>query len=482
MTQQELVSGLLALLPADAVLHRPAELLVYDCDAYTIEKAVPMAVVLPGTTEEVAAVMRFAHAHGLPVVPRGAGTGLSGGCLADTGGLMIALTRMNRVVSIDVPNRRAVVQAGLVNQKLNEAVAHAGLAFAPDPSSQIACTIGGNVAENSGGPHTLKYGVTVNHVLALEVVLPDGEVVWLGGEGEDWPGFDLLGLMIGSEGTFGIVTQARVKLVPLPPAVRTLLAVFPTVEDASNAVSALIGAGIIPAALEMMDQLILQAVEAAFKFGFPLDAGAVLLIELDGLEAGLDEAQAEVVALCERNLAREVRVAADAAERARLWLARKKAVGAVGRLAPSKVTMDGVIPRTQLPAVLKAIAEIAERYELRIANVFHAGDGNLHPVTLFDERDPAQVERVLAASGEILKACLAVGGSITGEHGVGVEKNAYMPWMYSEADMALMEAVRRTFNPDDALNPGKVLPTRKGCLELSRLVGPGALRRGGAAC
>ncbi|MNS45397.1 putative FAD-linked oxidoreductase [compost metagenome] len=482
MTPRELVEGLLALLPADAVLHRPEQLLVYDCDAYTIEKAAPLAVVLPRSTEEVASVMRFAHAHGLAVAPRGAGTGLSGGCLAETGGIMVGLSRMTRIVSVDVPNRRAVVEAGVVNQKLSDAVAIHGLTFAPDPSSQVACTIGGNVAENSGGPHTLKYGVTANHVLGVEVVLPDGEVVWLGGEVEDLPGTDLLGLMIGSEGTFGIVTRACVKLVPKAQAVRTLLAVFPTVDDASAAVSALIAAGIIPAALEMMDQLILQAVEAAFGFGFPLDAGAVLLIELDGLEAGLDEAKDEVARHCVANRAREVRVAADDAERARLWLARKKAVGAVGRLAPSKVTMDGVIPRTRLPEVLRAIADIAERHQLRIANVFHAGDGNLHPVTLFDERDPEQVERVLAAGGEILMACLAAGGSITGEHGVGVEKAAYMQEMFSEADMALMEAVRLVFNPDGSLNPGKVLPTRKGCLEVRPAIGTAGLARGGAAC
>jgi glycolate oxidase len=482
MTPHQLAEGLRAILPADAVLHRPEQLLAYDCDAYTIEKAAPLAVVLPSSTEEVAAVVRFARAHGLPVVPRGAGTGLAGGCLADAGGIMVGLARMNRVVAVDVPNRRAVVEAGLVNQKLNDAVASFGLAFAPDPSSQIACTIGGNVAENSGGPHTLKYGVTANHVLGVEVVLPDGEVVWLGGEVEDAPGYDLTGLMVGSEGTFGIVTKACVRLVPRPEGVRTLLAVFPTVEDASEAVSALIARGIIPAALEMMDHLILTAVEQAFGFGFPLDAGAVLLIELDGLEAGLDEAQAEVAALCTAHRAREVRAAKDAAERAKLWLARKKAVGAVGRLAPSKITMDGVIPRTRLPAVLRAIAAIGEKYDLRIANVFHAGDGNLHPVTLFDERDPEQVARVLEAGGEILRACLAAGGSITGEHGVGVEKAAYMAEMFSEADLALMADVRRVFNPDGTFNPGKVLPTRKGCLELSRTGSPLGLPRGGAAC
>jgi glycolate oxidase len=481
MTQAELVAGLRALLPEDAVLHRPEQLLVYDCDAYTIEKAAPRCVVLPASTAEVQAVARFCHAHGLPLVPRGAGTGLSGGALADAGGVTIALTRMTKLVSVDLPNRRAVVEAGLVNQKLTDAVAPAGYAFAPDPSSQIACTIGGNVAENSGGPHTLKYGVTAHHVLGLEVVLPDGQAVWLGGESEDAPGFDLLGLVIGSEGTFGIVTQAIVKLVPQPMAWRTFLAVFPTIEDASNAVSALIGAGIIPAALEMMDQLILTAVEAAFSFGFPRDAGAVLIIELDGLEAGMDELSERVQAICMAQHAREVRAAKDAAERARLWMVRKKAVGTVGKLAPSKITMDGVIPRTKLPEVLRAVEAIAARHGLRVANVFHAGDGNLHPVMLFDERDPAQVAKVVEAGGEILEVCLAAGGSITGEHGVGVEKRAHMAKQFSEADLALMAELRAVFDPEGMLNPGKLLPTNKGCGEARLGAAPGRLS-GGWAC
>jgi glycolate oxidase len=476
MTRAELIQGLKALLPPRAVLHRPEELHVYDCDAFTIEKSAPAAVVLPETTEQVQAVVRFAHQHGVPVVPRGAGTGLSGGCLSPHGGIMIALTRMTRIVEVDLVNRRALVEAGLVNLKLTEAVAKDGFGFAPDPSSQMACTIGGNVAENSGGPHTLKYGVTVNHVLGLEVVLPDGELLWLGGNTEDTPGYDLLGLMVGSEGTFGIVTRAIVRLTPQPEAVRTLLVVFDSVADASLAVSAIIGEGIVPAALEMMDQMILTAVERAFKFGFPLDAGAVLIIELDGLEAGLDDLRDRVIQLCEAARAREVRVAHDAAERTRLWLARKKAVGAIGLLAPSKITMDGVIPRSKLPEVLEAVAAVAERHDFRIANVFHAGDGNLHPILLFDERDPSQVERVMRAGADILRVCVEAGGSITGEHGVGVEKSELMPLMFSDADLELMAEIRRVFNPDDSFNPGKLLPTRKGCLELSRRV------KGGAAC
>lgn len=475
MTRDELIDELQAILPADAVLARPEELLVYDCDAYTIEKCAPVAVVLPRSTQEVAEVARLAHRLGLPLVPRGAGTGLSGGSLAVEGGIMVALTRMTRIIEVDLANRRAVVEAGLVNARLTEAVSRDGYAFAPDPSSQSACTIGGNVAENAGGPHTLKYGVTVNHVLGLEVVLPDGEVVWLGGQTEDVPGFDLVGLMVGSEGTFGIVTKAVVKLVPQPAAVRTLLAIFPGVDDASNAVTALIAAGIIPAALEMMDHAILQAVEAAFQYGFPLDAGAVLIIELDGLEAGIDEIKARVIELCDAHGAREVRVAEDATQRARLWMARKKAVGAVGRLAPSKITMDGVIPRTRLPEVLRGIASIGARHDLRIANVFHAGDGNLHPVILFDERDAAQVEKVLVAGGEILRACLDVGGSITGEHGVGVEKSEFMHLQFSEDDLATMSTLREVFNPGGRLNPGKLLPNGRGCGEVKRF-------KGGAAC
>lgn len=475
ISQSDLVAGLRALLPADAVLHRPEQLLVYDCDAYTVEKAPPTAVVLPSSTEEVVAVMRFAHAHGLAVVPRGAGTGLSGGALAEHGGIMVGLARMNRVLSVDAANRRAVVEAGLVNARLSEAVAGEGLHFAPDPSSQSACTIGGNVAENAGGPHTLKYGVTVNHVLGLELVLPDGEVVWLGGDTDETPGYDLLGLAVGSEGTFGIVTKAIVRLVPVPAAVRTMLAVFPTVDAASAAVSAIIGAGMIPAALEMMDQAIIQAVEAAFGLGLPLDAGAVLIVELDGFEAGLDEEAARAAALLEAHGATELRRAADAAERGRLWLARKKAVGAVGRLAPSKVTMDGVIPRTRVAEVLARITRIAADYGLRVANVFHAGDGNLHPIILFDERDPAQVTRVLEAGGAILRVCVEAGGSITGEHGVGIEKREHMALMYSAADLAAMATVRAVFDPTGRMNPEKLFPTRRGCGEVARPLGRGGL-------
>ncbi|MDQ2799161.1 MAG: FAD-binding protein, partial [Armatimonadota bacterium] len=335
--------------------------------------------------------------------------------------------------------------------------------YAPDPSSQGACTLGGNIANNAGGPHTLKYGVTANHVLSVEMVLPDGEVVVLGDKTEDTNGYDLLGLALGSEGTFGIVTQATVRLVRKPQAVRTLLAIFNTVDDATETVSAIVASGIVPAALEMMDGVILQTVEDAFHFGFPRDAGAILIIELDGLAAGLDAQAARVRALCDHSHAREIRQAETAKDRANLWAARKKAVGTLGRLAPSCVTQDCVIPRSKLPEVLRAIAAIGAKYSLRIANVFHAGDGNLHPATLFDERNPDEVRRVMAASHEILELCVGLGGTLTGEHGIGVEKRDYMPLLFPPETLQTMSDLRAVFNPQGLCNPDKVLPTAHGC-------------------
>jgi len=459
------IDALRAVLPADAVLTSAAQRLVYDCDAYTIDKGLPDVVVLPRSTAEVQAVMRVAAQFGLPVTPRGAGTGLSGGSSAPAGGIVISVARMNQVVAVDVENRRATVQAGVVNLQLSQAVAAHGLHFAPDPSSQSACTIGGNVAENSGGPHTLKQGVTVNHVLALELVLPDGEAIWLGSPLDEAPGYDLLGAAIGTEGMLGVVTQVVVRLTPLPPAVRTFLAMFPTVRAASEAVSAVIGAGIVPAAMEMLDNPMIRAVEAAFGLGLPLDAGAALIVELDGLDANLLEEAPTVKALLEHYGAGSVTLAANAQERDRLWLARKKAIGAVGRLAPSKVTMDGVIPRTRLPEVLEAIGDIATRHGLRVANVFHAGDGNLHPILLFDERDPEQVAQVRRAGAAILQVCVDAGGSISGEHGVGVEKREAVGFMFSAADLQSMNQWRRIFDPEERMNPMKVFPVRRGCAE-----------------
>jgi len=464
----ELIGELRRIVGADAVVARPAELRVYECDGYTLDKAAPEVVVLPRSTVEVAAVCRAAFAHGIPFVPRGAGTGLSGGCLPLDAPVMICTSRMNRILHLDPVNRRAVVEAGVVNLSVSKAAAPFGLCYAPDPSSQMACTIGGNVAENSGGPHTLKYGVTANHVLGLEMVLADGTVVELGGAVEDVPGYDLTGLAVGAEGTFGIVTQATLRLVPVAPACETLLAVFVTVEAASATVSAIIRAGIVPAALEMMDQLIVSAVEAAYGFGFPTDAGAVLIVELDGIDAGVREQVALVGEICRAGGASRVDVARDEAERQLLWKSRKRAFGAVGRLAPNYCTQDGVVPRAKVPVILEHILAVARRYDLRIGNVFHAGDGNIHPIILYDERDADQVVRVIAAGREILEACVALGGSVTGEHGIGVEKIAQMPLLFSPDDLDVMRRLRLVFDPEQRANPGKIFPTPGSCVETVR--------------
>jgi glycolate oxidase len=454
-----------AIVGDDAVIDHPDALGVYECDGYTLERARPDVVVLPDTPERVRDVVRLLWDAGIAFVPRGAGTGLSGGTLPVEAPVMICTSRLNRIESIDRLNRRVVAQAGVVNQWVSNAVRADGLLYAPDPSSQPACTIGGNVAENSGGPHTLKYGVTTNHVLGLELVLPDGEVVALGGPVEERSGYDLVGLAVGSEGTFGIVTRATLRLTRAPEAYRTLLAVFESVDDASEAVSGIIASGIVPAALEMMDRLILGAVEAAYRIGLPTDAGAVLLVELDGPAIGLDDQMARVETVCRAQRARELRLARDDAERAALWKARKRAFGAVGRLAPSYCTQDGVVPRTRVPDILRAIAGAAERHRLRIGNVFHAGDGNIHPILLFDERRPDEVTRVLAAGREILEACVALGGSVTGEHGIGVEKIAQMPLLFGPDDLLAMTRLRAVFDPEQRANPHKMFPDAKVCVE-----------------
>ncbi len=456
---------LAAIVGDDGVLSARADLMVYECDGYTLERSAPELVALPRTTDEVARVIRASAAAGVPFVPRGAGTGLSGGCLPVFAPLMICVSRMRRIRTIDVANRRIVAEAGVVNAAVSRAVRAAGLQYVPDPSSQNACTIGGNVAENSGGPHTLKYGVTTNHVLGVELVLPDGEVVELGGVVEDTLGYDLTGVVCGSEGTFGIVTAATLRLEPIPEGVTTLLGVFETVADATATVSGVIAAGIIPAALEMMDRTIVGAVEAAFHFGFPTDAGAILIIEIDGPAAGLPQLAARIIAICEAHAARSVRTAADEAERAALWKSRKRAFGAVGRLAPNYCTQDGVVPRTRLPEILSAIEAIGARHRLRIGNVFHAGDGNIHPIILYDERDPDQVVRVLEAGREILRACVALGGSVTGEHGIGIEKMAELGLCFGPDDLATMQRVRAVFDPEQRANPGKIFPTAGVCIE-----------------
>jgi glycolate oxidase len=450
------------------LLASPSDLVVYECDGYTIEKNKPDVVVFPTTTDQVMEIVKACKELDVPFLARGAGTSLSGGCLPVGGGVMIALTRMKRILEVNVRDRYAVVEPGVVNLWLTNHLKPLGYHFAPDPSSQGACTIGGNVATNSGGPHTLKYGVTVNHVLGLELVLPDGQVVVTGGPTEDNPGYDLTGVIVGSEGTFGVVTKIWVRITRNPESYRTLLGVFETVDDATNTISDIIGAGIVPAALEMLDQLILQAVEAAFHFGFPLDAGAVLIMEVDGLEAGLQDDAENIIDIAEKNHAREVRRANTDAERLLLWKSRKQAFGAVGRLAPSYCTQDGVVPRTKLPHILRVIQEIGARHQLRIANVFHAGDGNIHPILLFDERDPAQVERVLKASHEILEECVKVGGSVTGEHGIGVEKIDFMPRLFTPEDLNMMMRLRSAFNPEGRCSPRKMLPTAGACIEQSK--------------
>jgi glycolate oxidase len=390
--------------------------------------------------------------------------------LAVTGGVMIALTRMTRILAVDYPNRRALVEAGCVNAWITNAVKSRGLFYAPDPSSQSACTIGGNVGTNSGGPHTLKYGVTTNHVLGYELVLPDGEIAWLGTSpdgGEDIEGYDLRGAAIGSEGMFGVVTRVLVRLIRAPQAYKTLLGVFETVDDASQTVSDIIGAGIVPGALEMMDRLITQAVEAAYHFGFPLDAGAVLIVELDGLAAGLDQQARRVIELCQKNKAREVRLAKTEQERADLWKSRKRAFGAIGRLSPNFITQDGVVPRSKLPDMMSFIQRCSEKYGLRIPNVFHAGDGNLHPLILYDERDADQVRRALAASDDILTRCVELGGSVTGEHGIGVEKIDFMAKQFTPDDLDAMRMLRRVFDPDGRCNPHKMFPGSKRCADFA---------------
>jgi glycolate oxidase len=458
-----LATQLRKILGNDQVLSAASELLVYECDGFTIDKNSPDIVVFPHNTEQVVAVVELCNEFHVPIVPRGAGTSLAGGCLPVGGGVMLVLTRMKQILEINLPDRYAVVEPGVVNISLTQALKGTGFHYAPDPSSQGACTIGGNVATNSGGPHTLKYGVTVNHVLGVELVLASGQVVQLGGPTEECLGFDLVGAVVGSEGTLGIVTKVWVKLTRNPQGYRTLLGIFETCEHATNGISAIIGAGIIPAALEMMDQGILVALEQAFHFGFPLDAGAVLLIEVDGLEAGLDAQRDRILTLCQQHGAREVRRADDATQRQKLWKARKQAFGAIGHLSPSYCTQDGVVPRTKLPHILQRITEIGSKYQLQIVNVFHAGDGNIHPIILFDERNAEQVRQVLQAGEEILQACLDAGGSVTGEHGIGVEKLEFMHKMFTSDDLTAMRHLREAFNPLGNLSPGKMLPTAGGC-------------------
>lgn len=440
------------------VLSRPEDVVVYEQDAFLVARALPDLVVLPGSTREVAAVVRLARDAGVPIVARGAGTGLNGGSIPVRGGIMLVLTRMNRIVAVDPRNRLALVEPGVVNVDLTAAAAPHGLFYAPDPGSQSVSTIGGNVGNNAGGPHCLSYGVTGNHVLAMEVVLASGEVTWVGSRCADPPGYDLCGVLVGSEGTLGVVTAVVVRLLRKPEAVRTLLAVFETIEYASQTVSEVIAAGIVPATMEMMDGVVMAAVEAAIHAGYPEDAGAVLLIEVEGPPESLSRQIDRIEAICRRHAVRMLRTAATEQERLLLWKGRKEGAGALGRLAPSYYLHDGVVPRTKLPEVMRRVAAIGQAYNLRIGNLFHAGDGNLHPIILFNPREPGMVERVVQAGEEILRACVDAGGTITGEHGVGIEKREYMRWLFTDADLLAMERVKRVFDPTGIMNPGKLLP------------------------
>ncbi|MDO8432516.1 MAG: FAD-linked oxidase C-terminal domain-containing protein [Candidatus Binatus sp.] len=462
-----LLEELRAILGSEAIVSRATELKVYECDGWTVEKSSPDVLLMPSTTAQLSAVMAALSRRNVAFVPRGAGTGLSGGCLPLNAPAMICTSKMNRILGIDYDNRRVEVESGVVNLHVTNAVKARGYFYAPDPSSQVACTIGGNIAENSGGPHTLKNGVTTNHVLALELVLPDGEIVELGGPTEERCGYDLVGAVVGAEGTTGIVARATLRLTREPENHRTLLASFPDVDTATRAVSMIIASGILPGALEMMDQLIIRAVEDAFHVGLPADAGAVLIIELDGLEAGLSASADAVAQMTQSCGATSVKLASDEAERALLWKARKRAFGAVGRLAPNYATQDGVVPRTCLPQILRVITAVSRRYDLRIGNVFHAGDGNLHPVILYDEREPGQVQRAIDAGRDILKACIEMGGSLTGEHGIGVEKIGEMPLLFSPDDLRVMTELRHVFDPMNRSNPGKVIPEAGACVEVS---------------
>jgi len=433
--------------------------------------------VLPRSTEQVAAIVKLCRRDGVAFVPRGAGTGLSGGALAKEGSVIVELSRMNRILELRPDDRYAVVEVGLINVMLSRAVKPLGLQYAPDPSSQMACTIGGNVAENSGGPHCFKYGATTRHVLALKVVLPNGEVVALGRPQGEVLGYDLVGLFVGSEGTLGIATEATLKLTPLPAQVETLLAAFRSVEEACEVVSRIVASGITAAALEMLDRLTIEAVEASiYAAGYPKDAGAVLLIELDGHPAQVSSDSARVHQIVQAARPLLVRLAQDEAERLKLWKGRKGAFGALGRLAPDLYVLDTVVPRTRLPQVLREVLEIGQRHRVRLSNVFHAGDGNLHPNISYDGRDADELQRVVKASGEIVRACLAAGGALSGEHGVGIEKRDYMPLLFSEDDLAMMARVRDVFDPDHCCNPNKVLPQTKACSEyrqdLAHLVTP----------
>jgi len=467
MSRNALSNELRAIVGEHYVLIEKEDVIVYEQDG-SIFQVMPEIVVLPANVEQVSAVIKAAKRANVPIVPRGSGTGLAGGAVPAEGGIVLSLARLDRILKIDLPNRIAIVEPGVINQDVTKAVAEDGFFYAPDPSSQAACSIGGNVANNSGGPHTLAYGVTTNHVLGLEVVLDDGQIIWLGGEVPDTPGYDLCGIFVGSEGTLGIVTKIAVRLMKTRESVRTLLAVFDQMDHATQTVVDITGAGIIPAALEMMDRTTIEAVERGAPVGLPRDAEAVLIVEVEGVREQTEKAVEVARGICQRNGAREARVARDESERQLLWKGRKGAFGAMGALAPNYYVQDGVVPRSQLPEIMRRIAEISKQYNLRIANVFHAGDGNLHPNILFDMRTPGELDRVVEAGAATLRACIELGGSITGEHGIGIEKKAYIGLLFNEADLEAMSRVRKVFDPDGRFNPAKLFPTPVSCGEVRR--------------
>jgi len=465
MITAEVKSEIQGLLGRNGYLDQPEDLTLYEYDG-GVDKARPEMVVFPRATEDVVAIVNLSRRHGIPIVGRGAGTGLSGGAIPRSGGIVVSFARMNRILEIDLDNERAVVQPGVVNLDITLAVQGDRYFYAPDPSSQRACTIGGNVSENAGGPHTLAYGVTTNHVLGLELVLMDGSVVTTGGMSTDYPGFDLVGLFTGSEGTMALVTKVIVRLMRQPEAVKTLLAIYDATTDCGRTVAEITARSITPVAVEMLDGVMLRMVEEATHAGFPMDAQAVLLIELEGLSEAVEEQVEQIREVCLGCNAREFRVAQSAEERELLWKGRKNAFGAVGRVSPSYYVQDGVVPRTKIAPTLDYIGQVSSRFGLSISNIFHAGDGNLHPIILFDARKPDELIRAQQAGDAILEYCISVGGSITGEHGVGMEKMELMNRQFSPDTLEMMRCFKMLFDPDCRLNPGKVLPTGRGCLEI----------------
>jgi glycolate oxidase len=466
--RRDIVRALRSLVGPDNVVDEPVRLAAYETDAFTAYRQRPLAVVLPETTEQVASVLRFAARDGVKIVPRGAGTSLSGGAIPAADAVVVGLGKFNRILEIDYPNRCVVAQSGVTNLSISHAVAARGFYYAPDPSSQIACTIGGNVAENSGGVHCLKYGLTTNNVLGVELVTPEGEILRLGGRHLDAAHYDLLGLVTGSEGLIGVVTEVTVRILRRPQSARALLLGFGTLEDAGASVAAIIGAGIVPAGMELMDRPAIHAAEAFVAVGYPLDVEALLIVEVDGPKAEVDMLVERLLGIAERHGSTSCRASASEEERLAFWAGRKAAFPAVGRLSPDYYCMDGTIPRHALPRVLRAIGELSERYGLAVANVFHAGDGNLHPLILYDANAPGQLERAEQFGNEILRLCVDAGGVLTGEHGVGLEKRDLMTYQFSDADLEVQHRVKRAFDPELRFNPGKVFPTLHRCAELGR--------------